>query len=184
MNPSPLVNLSSRLNRSHPVTGRLPAHVRQLPATRRRPEHRRPRARCRAQSSAAHVCRTPSSPTLIPAFASRRNQVSPLAPHSHPALLFRLESSLRCCSCAMSRTAVPATGAAATRLWPHLLEQCPSIELPTTKSSLQEVTKTEPTPSTPAVRAPHRRPRTSGRSPTQPTMPRALPHPHAAHRQL
>jgi hypothetical protein len=84
---------------------------------------------------------------------------------SHPALLFRLAQSLHCCSCAMSRTAAPATGAAATRLRPHLPEQCPRIELPTTKPSPQEVTKLEPTPSAPAVRAPHR-------WPTPPAVPR------------
>jgi hypothetical protein len=55
MKPGPLVNLSSRLNHSHPVTGRLPARMRQLPATRWRPERRRPRARRCAQPSAAHV---------------------------------------------------------------------------------------------------------------------------------
>jgi hypothetical protein len=44
---------------------------------------------------------------------SRRNHVSPLAPRSHPALLFCLAPPLCCRSCAMSRTAVPATGAAA-----------------------------------------------------------------------
>jgi hypothetical protein len=55
MKTRPLVSLSSRLNRSHPVTGRLPARVRQLPATCRRPERRRPRARHRAQPSAAHM---------------------------------------------------------------------------------------------------------------------------------
>jgi hypothetical protein len=42
-----------------------------------------------------------------------------------------------------------------TRLRPHLPEQCPGIEQPATKLSPQEVTKFEPTPSTPAVRAPH-----------------------------
>jgi hypothetical protein len=55
MKPGPLVSFRSRLNRSHLVTGRLPTRVRQLPATRRRPERRRPRARRRAQPSAAHV---------------------------------------------------------------------------------------------------------------------------------
>jgi hypothetical protein len=55
MKPGPLVSLSSRLKRSHPVTGRLFARVRLLPAMRRRPERRRPRARRRAQPSAAHV---------------------------------------------------------------------------------------------------------------------------------
>jgi hypothetical protein len=131
-----------------------------------------------------HVRRTPSSPTLIPAFASWRNQVSPLAPRSHSAQLFRLALSLRCCSRAMSRTATPATRAAVTRLRPHLPEQCPGIELPTTKLSPLEFAKIELTPSAPTVRAPHRRPRTSSRSPAQPTMPRALPRPHVAHRQL
>jgi hypothetical protein len=47
-------------------------------------------------------------------------------------------------------------------LRPHLPEQCPSIELPATKPSPQEVTKAEPTPFAPDVRAPHRRPHTSG----------------------
>jgi hypothetical protein len=55
MKPGPLVSLSSRLKRSHPVTDRLFAHVQQLPTTRRRPERRRPRARHRAQPSATHV---------------------------------------------------------------------------------------------------------------------------------
>jgi hypothetical protein len=55
MKPGPLVSLRSRLNRSHPVTGRLPTRVRQLPAMHRRPERRRPRPRRRAQPSAAHV---------------------------------------------------------------------------------------------------------------------------------
>jgi hypothetical protein len=50
-----------------------------------------------------------------------------------------------------------------TRLCPHLPEQCPGIELSATKPSPQEVDKAEPTPFAPAVRAPHRRPRTSGR---------------------
>jgi hypothetical protein len=45
MKPDPLVILSSRLKRSHPVTGRLSTCVRQLPATHRRPERRWPRAR-------------------------------------------------------------------------------------------------------------------------------------------
>jgi hypothetical protein len=47
MKPGPLVSLSNRLKRSHPVTGRLSVRVRQLPAMRRRPERRRPRARHR-----------------------------------------------------------------------------------------------------------------------------------------
>jgi hypothetical protein len=59
------------------------------------------------------TCSTLSTATLISAFASRRNQVSPLAPRSHPALLFCLAPPLCCCSRAMSRTAAPATGAAA-----------------------------------------------------------------------
>jgi hypothetical protein len=50
---------------------------------------------------------------FIHSFALRRNQVSPLAPSSHPALLFCLVPPLCCCSRAMSRTAAPATGAAA-----------------------------------------------------------------------
>jgi hypothetical protein len=50
------------------------------------------------------------------------------------------------------------------RLQPHLPEQCPGIELLATKSSPQEVAKVELTPSAPAVRAPHRRPHTSGRA--------------------
>jgi hypothetical protein len=71
-----------------------------------------------------------------------------------------------------------------TWLWPHLLEQSPGIELPATKPSPQEVTEAEPTSSALTVRAPHRRPRTSGRAPTQLIVPRALPYPHAARRQL
>jgi hypothetical protein len=47
MKPGPLVNLSSRLKRSHPVTSCLSVHVWQLPAMHRRPERRRPRARHR-----------------------------------------------------------------------------------------------------------------------------------------
>jgi hypothetical protein len=46
------------INRSHHLTGHSVAslaHAQQLSAMRRRPEHRWPRARRRAQSSAAHV---------------------------------------------------------------------------------------------------------------------------------
>jgi hypothetical protein len=55
MKPGPLVSLSSRLKRSHPVTGRLSTCVQQLPTMRQRPKRRRPRTRRRAQPSVAYV---------------------------------------------------------------------------------------------------------------------------------
>jgi hypothetical protein len=70
MKPNPLVSLSIRLNRSHPVTGRPPTWARQLPATRRRPERHRPRARYCAQPSAAHVRARLLLPTLRPVWFS------------------------------------------------------------------------------------------------------------------
>jgi hypothetical protein len=59
------------------------------------------------------TCSALSTATLIPAFASRRNQVLPLAPCFHPAQFFQLALPLRCCARAMSGTAALATGAAA-----------------------------------------------------------------------
>jgi hypothetical protein len=98
-------------------------------------------------------------PVHFPLFAA------PSGFHPHLASASRtLLPPFRCCSCAMSRSAAPCRPPEQppSRLRPHILEQCPGIELPPTKPSPQEVTKVESTSFTPAVRALHRRPYTSG----------------------
>jgi hypothetical protein len=97
MKPGPLVSLSSRLNRSHPVTGRLPTRVRQLPNMRRRPERRQPRARRRAQPSAAHV-HLPSISTAAHGLSSKPIHFLLLTKLCCPPLL------LCCCSALLSAT--------------------------------------------------------------------------------
>jgi hypothetical protein len=109
--------------------------------------------------------------------------------HRHPYLYLRVEEK----SCFATRSPLPSRSAflpcattllllarqppeqPLTRLRPHLPEQSPGIELPATKPSPQEVAEAEPTSSAPTVRAPHRQPRTSGRSPARPLPQRRPP---------
>jgi hypothetical protein len=88
MKTGPLVSLTSRLKRSHPVTGRLSAHVRQLPAMRRRP-----RARRRAHPSAAHV-HLPSLSTATHGLSSKPIHFLLLTNLCCPPLLLCCRSAL------------------------------------------------------------------------------------------
>jgi hypothetical protein len=128
MKPGSLVSLISRLKRSHPVTGRLSAHVRQLPATCRRPECHRQRARhrlsppaicplgvymCRASILIAHGLSSKPSP-----FPSPREAMLPpcLASRSTLPLIAsaddRVVSAASCCACGCPR---PQAGAVPRR---------------------------------------------------------------------
>jgi hypothetical protein len=111
MKPGPLVSLSSRLNRSHPVTGRLPARVRQLPATRRRPERHQPRVRRHAQPSAAHV-HLPSLCTAAHGLSSKPIHFLLLTKLCCPPLL------LCCCSALLSATPTRSSRCSSPSHWP------------------------------------------------------------------
>jgi hypothetical protein len=104
MKPGPLVSLSNRLKRSHLITGRLSVRVRQLPATHRRPERRRPRARHRLSPPGLWPrVPLPSLSTAAHGLSSRPTPISP--PRSS---LARLSSPLRRREAPPHRPAPPA----------------------------------------------------------------------------
>jgi hypothetical protein len=146
MKPGPLVSLSSRLNRSHPVTGRLPTHVRQLPAMRRRPERRRPRARRRVQPSAAHV-HLSSLSTVAHGLSSKPTPISP--PRSPLARLGSPPCCLAPCTDELSKKAPQAPRAPP----PRVTELC-SSQAASLKTTPKPLHQTVPPPWTP----PHHRP--------------------------
>jgi hypothetical protein len=146
MKPGPLVNLNSRLNHSHPVTGRLPAHVRQLSTRRRRPERRWPRARRRAQPSAAHV--------HLPSLSTAAHGLS-----SKPTLVLPPRSPLACLG-SPPRRLVPRTDEVSKKAPqaphappPRVTELC-SSQAASLKTTPKPLRQTVPPPWTP----PHHRP--------------------------
>jgi hypothetical protein len=105
-----------------------------------------------------HVCRPPITPNAEAGFifpSSLRYPVSiPISP------LHRTLFSRRFAVARVRHQGPPCRPPeqSPVHLRPHLPEQCPSIELPATKPSPQEVTKAEPTLFALTMRAPHRQP--------------------------
>jgi hypothetical protein len=126
------------------------------------------------------TCSTLSIATLIPAIASRRNQVSPFAPRSHPAPLFCLAPPLRCCSRAMSRIAAPATGAATLM---RRAESSLSVPSPQARAPHRGASSKIHAPSLPP-RSASTRTGTSGHETAPPTRPRAPYRPGEPRRPL